>query len=73
MTAVRSFTKDQIERYKADGYWSDIIVADVCDNNAAQYPDKEAIVDSKTRLTWAQVKHLTDRIAGNLLELKIRR
>jgi non-ribosomal peptide synthetase component E (peptide arylation enzyme) len=73
MAAVISFTEEQIKRYKAEGYWADTIIADVCDRNAVQYPDEEAIVDSETRLTWAQVKQLTDRIAIGLLELGIRR
>ena len=54
-------------------YWGEGTYASHWDANARNYPDQEALVDSQQRLTWAQAKQLTDRIALNLLKLGIRR
>jgi non-ribosomal peptide synthetase component E (peptide arylation enzyme) len=62
-----------IEEYTNKGYWTSTTFADLWDRNANDYPEKEAIVDSKTRLTWAQAKQWIDRIALGFLERGIGR
>ena len=68
MTEMTFFNPELRRRYWERGYWQDVTTVDLCERNAREYPDREALVDSKSRLTWAQVKQLSDRIALALLE-----
>ncbi len=47
--------------------------ADFCDRNAAEFGAREALIDRKRRLTWSEVKQLSDRLALSLLELDLKR
>lgn len=60
-----------IKEYLRKGYWTYEAVCDLWDKCAERYPDKEALADSKIRLTWGEAKRLIDRLALGLLELKI--
>jgi non-ribosomal peptide synthetase component E (peptide arylation enzyme) len=40
---------------------------------AAAFPDKEALIDANTRLTWLEYKNMMDRMALNFLELGIKK
>ncbi len=55
--------------YREKGYWEAATLSDVWDRNAREYPDREAIADSRTRLTWAEAKTWIDRMALGFLEL----
>ena len=68
MKPVR-YTDELVAEYVEKGYWDTATFADIWDRNAEQYPQKEAIVDSRTRLTWAEAKLQIDRIALRLMEL----
>jgi cyclohexanecarboxylate-CoA ligase len=67
------FTEQMIAEYVRIGYWDPSLVSDYWDQNAALYPDEEAIVDENIRLTWSQAKQQIDRIALGLLEFGIKR
>lgn len=67
------FTQDLTNKYVSKGYWTTETIADIWDRNAKEYPDKEAVVDSRNRLTWAEAKRSIDRIALGLLELGLKR
>ena len=43
------------------------------DQNAEKYPDREAIVDSRTRLSWSHAKKWIDRLSLGLVELGIKK
>ena len=47
--------------------------ADFCDRNARERGDREAVVDRRRRLTWLQVKQLSDRLALSLAQLGLQR
>ena len=47
--------------------------ADFCDRNAREFGAREALVDRRRRLTWSQVKQLSDRLALSLAQLGLRR
>jgi non-ribosomal peptide synthetase component E (peptide arylation enzyme) len=66
-------TQEMMERYTRGGYWCRPSIPDLWDYNARNYPDKEAIVDSKTRMTWSEAKKWIDRVALGLLELGIKK
>ncbi len=67
------YSSEKIAKYTEKGYWGSVTIADIWNRNARDYPDKEAVVDSKTRLTWAQAKQWTDRFALGLLELGLKK
>jgi non-ribosomal peptide synthetase component E (peptide arylation enzyme) len=61
------YTQELIDEYLKKGYWDLTKRADVIDRNGREVPDKEALVDSKTRLTWSEVSQRSDRLALGLL------
>ncbi len=63
------FTPELINYYIKQGFWDSKLVADHVGENAKNYPGKEAIIDSRARLTWADVNQKSDQIALGLLEL----
>jgi non-ribosomal peptide synthetase component E (peptide arylation enzyme) len=63
------FRKEEVKEFLKKGDWESLTWSDIWDRNGALYPDKEALVDSKTRLTWGQAKKAIDRIALGFLEL----
>lgn len=67
------YSERMVAEYTEKGYWGPITFADVWDHNAVEHPDKEAVVDSKTRLTWLEAKRWTDRVALGLLELGLQK
>ena len=72
MKATR-YTQEMIQEYLQKGYWEADTFPEIWDRNAAQHPDEEAIIDSRTRLTWSQAKQQIDRIALGLMNLGIGR
>lgn len=54
------------------GYWDSSLISESWDQNAILYPDREAVVDEGTRVTWSQAKKQIHRIALGLLELGLR-
>ncbi len=73
MAKATRYTQQLIDEYTKRGYWESTTLSDFWDRNAANCPDKEAIVDSKTRLTWGQAKQWIDRLALGFLELGIKK
>ncbi len=67
------YTQELINKYLNKGYWDLMLTADYCDRNGRDYPDKEALVDSKSHLTWAEVSQQSDRLALGLLDLGFKR
>lgn len=69
MAKATLYGPEIVDKYTKMGYWSSETLSDFWDKNAREYPDKEAIVDSKVRLTWATAKQRIDRLALGLLEM----
>jgi len=67
------WTQEMIDEYVEKGYWEETTLYDLWNRNARNYPDREAIVDSNVRLTWAEAKKWIDRIALGFLELGLKR
>lgn len=63
------FSDDLLAEYTRRGYWSDSILSDFWEYNALHYPDKEAVVDSRSRFTWSQANVWITRVALGLIEL----
>jgi len=72
MTIESNVTKEQIEYYTNLGFWDRWTFCDYIKRWASALPDKEALIDAKTRLTWSEYKTMVDRMALNFLELGIK-
>jgi len=67
------WTQELIDEYVKKGYWEETTLFDLWEKNAREIPDKEALVDSNFRLTWAEAGRWIDRLALGLLELGFKR
>ena len=65
------YTQEMVDEYTRDGYWTDETFYDFYDRNAREFGDREALVDSKYRLTWSQAKRLVDGIAQTWAKMGI--
>lgn len=57
-----------IEDYRKRRIWDDVSVADILEKNAERFPDKEAVIDSENRFTWAELNIMAERVALGLME-----
>ena len=67
------YTEEMVREYLEKGFWTRELTVDFWDRNALRYPTQEALVDSKTRVTWLQAKRQIDRIAFGLIDLGFKR
>jgi 2,3-dihydroxybenzoate-AMP ligase/mycobactin salicyl-AMP ligase len=65
------YKKQDAEKYNRLCWWLGLTLGDLLDKAADVYPDKEAFVDGKSRLTFAQARDETNRMAIGLMELGI--
>lgn len=63
------YSEELIDDYLRRGFWDMTLTADNCDRNGRDYADKEAIIDGRSRLNWAQVSKQSDWLALTLLDL----
>lgn len=66
-----TLTPPQIEKFTAAGYWRGRTITDFLDEADAATPDKVAFIDSRTQVTYGELKQRVDRCALGLLELGI--
>lgn len=66
-----TLTPAQVETFTRAGYWRDRTITDFLDEAAATTPDKPAFIDSRTQVTFGELKQQVDRCALGLLELGI--
>ncbi len=72
MAKPSRYTEAEIDKLVAAGFWKTTI-SNIWDRNASRYPDREAIADPRTTLSWASAGQWIDRMALNLLEMGIGR
>ena len=75
MKLLKGFTpykKEDAEKYNRLGWWAGLTLGDLLDKAADIYPNKEALVDDKSRLTYSQVREMVNRLAISLMELGIK-
>ncbi|MBW1803958.1 MAG: AMP-binding protein, partial [Deltaproteobacteria bacterium] len=65
------YKEEMINEFLNDGYWTQELFYDFWDRNAREYGDREALVDSKYRLTWAEAQKLVDAMAISWVEMGI--
>ncbi len=69
----REYNTEDAERYIRLKWWSGITFADMLYMAADLYPDKEALVDDKSRLTYNQLRDKADKLAIGLIKLGIKK
>ncbi|MGD2184968.1 MAG: AMP-binding protein [Desulfobacterales bacterium] len=65
------YQKEMVEEFLNEGYWTQELFYDFWDRNAREYGEREALVDSKYRVTWAEAKRLVDGIAYTWVRMGI--
>ncbi len=68
MAKASRYTPALIDDYVKQGYWDATTLSDLWARNAERYPDAEAVVDVRNRLTWSQADEWIDRLAVGLME-----
>ncbi|UCE53839.1 MAG: AMP-binding protein, partial [Desulfobacterales bacterium] len=75
ITYLEGFTpykKEDADIYNRLRRWAGLTFGDILDKAADIYPEKEALVDRQIRLTYAQVKEKTDKLAIGFIDLGIK-
>ncbi len=65
------YGKEDAEKYERLRWWPGLTLSDLLDKAADIYPDKEAFVDGKSRLTFAEAREKTNRLALGLMDLGV--
>ena len=72
LAGFRPYAKEDAEKYTKYRWWPGITFGDMLDKAADLYPNKEALVDSVSRLTYSQVREKANRLAIALMDLGIK-
>ncbi len=73
MAKPTRYTPEMFEEYRKKGYWEKRTLSDFWKANARDCPEKEAVADSKTRLTWKEADQWIDRLALGFLHLGMKK
>lgn len=65
------YKKEDAEKYNTFRWWLGITWGDLFDKATDLYPNKEGLVDSRSRLTCAQLREKVDKLAISLIKLGI--
>jgi 2,3-dihydroxybenzoate-AMP ligase len=65
------YQQEMVDEFVKNGHWTQELFSDFWERNAREYGDREALVDSKYRVTWAEAKQLVDAIAVTWVEMGI--
>jgi non-ribosomal peptide synthetase component E (peptide arylation enzyme) len=68
-----AYHKEDAEKYNEFRWWLGITLGDMIDKATDLYPDKEALVDDRSRLTYCQLRDKIDRLAIALIKLGIKK
>jgi len=59
-------TSDMVRRYRRAGSWGDETFYAILERRAGAHPNREALVDRRHRVTYAELKMRVDRVAAKL-------
>lgn len=69
MAKPTRYSAKTLREFFKKGEWLPISLSGVWDKNATEVPTREAVVDDRIRVTWAQAKVWIDRLALAFLEI----
>src|SRR2546428_9134116 len=64
-------TDEMVRRYRRSGHWGDETFSAILTRRAAAHPEREALVDRRHRVTYAELAARVDRVAAKLGALGI--
>ena len=67
------YEKEDADKYNKFRWWPGITFGDMLDKAADLYPNKEALVDNTSRLSYFQLREKANRLAISLTELGIKK
>ena len=73
MAKPTRLTQEMIDENMARGFWDGSGIADILERNARFYPGEEALVDSRTRLTWSGLQEAACSMAAGLIQRGLQR
>jgi len=73
MEGFTEYKKEDAEKYFKEGAWTGLTFGDVFDRASELNPDKEALVDDRVRLTYAQLREKVDKLAIGMMKLGIKK
>ncbi len=65
--------KKDADNYSKHGWWTGVTLGDVIDKTADVFPNKEAVIDDRVRLTFSELRANVDKLALGLLEIGIKK
>ncbi len=65
-------SQDQSEKYEKKRWWLGLTLGDMLDRVADVFPAREAVVDDRMRITFAELRERVDRLAAGLMRLGIK-
>jgi 2,3-dihydroxybenzoate-AMP ligase len=65
------YSREEVDKYVAGGFWHNLTVGDLLGRNVARFPDKLALADERTEVTWRRLQKNVDRLAIHLKRLGI--
>jgi non-ribosomal peptide synthetase component E (peptide arylation enzyme) len=65
--------EEVIKRYESEGLWEGKVFSDFLENNFQRFPMKEALVDSRYRLTFSDIHRIVNNLASNLFEMGVQK
>jgi len=73
LVVPRPVSPAQAQRFRAEGWWLDVTLADVLRRRAAERPDAPAVIAGDRALTFAALDRESDRVAAGLAALGVGR
>jgi len=61
--------EEDIQKYSKHRWWLGMTLGDLLDKTADMFPMKEAVIDDRARLTYAELRKRVDRIGSGLINL----
>jgi 2,3-dihydroxybenzoate-AMP ligase/mycobactin salicyl-AMP ligase len=52
-----------VQQYSKNRWWLGFTMGDILDRTADVFPNKEALVDDRVRLTYSELRNKVDRLA----------
>ena len=71
LEGVTPFLEKDAQKYNKLRWWPGLTLGDLLDRAADIHPEKEAFVDSRSRITYQEARNFTDRLATGLIEFGI--
>jgi 2,3-dihydroxybenzoate-AMP ligase len=66
-------SKEDAQKYSKYRWWLGMPMGDFIDRDADVFPNKEAVVDDRVRLTYAQLRDKVNKLAVGLIDLGIKK